>query len=230
MFVVNLSPFFRTHLLFHNFNLRTKSSQELTILTFVQSKTFCEHTTKTFAISTRSIDRRHPLTKQRNILPCGQSNIIFAKLRDDNIHNIIPDRSAFKNQKVIPTTINRNEFHKFSGNFTIPIHKVFEEITEDFTFSLSTTNITGIEKNTSRSLRVFHICVSKQFPCLWNVITTGRDFTEQVYTFVESGFVCFGTIESFSGVQFSFKCGQERHNFLQVNVLFELEVQVVLLN
>ena len=63
MFVVNLRPFFGTHLLLHNLDTGTKSSQKLTILTFVLAKKLCEPTSKTFAISTGSIDRRHPLTK-----------------------------------------------------------------------------------------------------------------------------------------------------------------------
>ena len=134
--------------------------------------------------------------------------------------NPTPSRSIFKNQKVIPTSIDGNEFNKFLTDFTILRHKVFEEITEDFTFSLPTTNITGIEENTSSSLRVFFESKSKEFSCLWNVFTAGRDFTEQIHTFVESGFICFGTVESFSDVQFSFKCGQESHNFFSKLMLF----------
>ena len=209
--IVNCRPFLRTHCLLNNADLSTKRTHNLTIIPLRKIKMCGNLTTQTLAIFARSIDRRQPLCKQRYFSVSLQTKTVQSKLCSNLSKYSFPSRSVFKNKQVIPASILRNQTNQFCTDFSIFLNKILEEITENVTFTLSTTNIPCPEENTGRSLRIFLICKGKKSLCLIDIVATSSDFTKQIHTSIQSRFVCLCSIQSFSGIQFRFKCCDKSH-------------------
>ena len=107
-FEVNAIPISSRHLSFNYINILSHSRQSLTISTRSQRENYTNLTSKTLSILRRSINRRHPLSKQRYRLISLHILNVLSKLSFNKLPHMSFNWSSFKNEQIVPTTSINN--------------------------------------------------------------------------------------------------------------------------
>ena len=197
--IVDRTPLIVHCLMLNDTNSRTELTASLTIGLVVHTKALCNHDCICTSLTVRRIDRRQPLTKQRNAL-------LFVAVYnlDVMIQLVLNDLKSFltsiteMNQinHVVPTTILRQQLHDLAGNIRMFLLQPAQSIMNDCSLTHTATNISTVEHPLHSQHRVFIIGRCKLFDELIRIFTIRGCREVQVHQCITRSCKTNGTVLS----------------------------------